>query len=105
MARPIGKETKKENVKKALETAIPKEKKTDAVYLSRLERYMEFYDNLLYVNERITTLKQAKPPDDKLILSLIGEARRIENQLLEIEKYFGYNPKENTDVGSAHVPL
>lgn len=105
MARPLGEETKKKNVRETLERAIPQQDKDNAVYTSRLERYMEFYDNLLYVNSRITTLKQEDDPDDKMILSLIGEARRIENQLLEIEKYFGFKPSDEMTAGAINAAL
>lgn len=105
IGRPLGEEAKRRNVKETLEQAIPPQDKDNAIYISRLERYMAFYDNLIYVNSRITTLKQEDDPDDKMILSLIGEARRIENQLLEIEKYFGFKPSDEMTAGAMNAAL
>ncbi len=94
MARPPSKKTVRGKVKKALEDALKAKNLTGQIYRSRIQQYMDFYDTSTYLNGRLNTLKKAKNRDDKLILSIIAEMRRVDNQMLELEKYFGFDPAE-----------
>ena len=57
MPRPLSQEKKREKTKESLKNALLSNKMSEKFLEDKVEEYMSFYDDLLYINQTLTTLK------------------------------------------------
>lgn len=94
MARPMSQERKKEETLKSLKNALISNKLSEKFLEDKVEEYMSFYDDLLYINETLIKLKQTGNCTLKSYTDATAEKRRISSEMRSILSFLGLKPTD-----------
>lgn len=92
MARPPSKETKRDRTQESIVNALRKNDLTENFIADKVEEYMSFYDDLLYINDALTDMKSSGYEDIKKYTEATGEKRRISGEMRKILEFLGLKP-------------
>ena len=94
MARPISEEKNREKTRKSLINALRNNKISEKFLQDKVEEYMSFYDDLKYINNRLTTMKSDENASLKSYTEAVSEKRRISGEMRNILSFLGLKPTD-----------
>lgn len=94
MARPMSAETKREKTLESLKNALKLNKLKERFLEDKVEEYMSFYDDLIYINDTLIQLKQTGNCTLKIYTDAVSEKRRISSEMRSILNFLGLKPTD-----------
>lgn len=94
MARKMGPERKREETLKSLKNALSASNLSAQFLEDKVEEYMSFYDDLLYVNNTLINLKSSGNCPLKTYTDATAEKRRISSEMRNILRFLGLKPSD-----------
>lgn len=94
MARPMSEDKKREKTKESLKNALLAKKMSEKFLEDKVEEYMSFYDDLLYINQTLTTQKKSGNCTLKNYTDATAEKRRISAEMRSILSFLGLKPAD-----------
>lgn len=94
MARQPAESTKRKNTKESLENALALNKMSENFLKDKVDEYMSFYDDLMFINKTTMELKSSGNCSLKTYMDATAEKRRISSEMRNILRFLGLKPAE-----------
>lgn len=92
MARKISEETKRKNTLESLKKALESNKMSEDFLKDKVEEYMSFYDDLIFINKKLIELKNDGNCNIKAYTDTTSEKRRISSEMRNILRFLKLEP-------------
>lgn len=94
MARQPSEKKKREKTEKSLKNALKSNKMSEDFLQDKVDEYMSFYDDLIYVNDRLKKMKNDENCSIKSYTDATAEKRRISSEMRAMLRFLKLDPKD-----------
>lgn len=94
MARPMSPEKKREKTAESLKNELDSNKLSDVFLKDKVDEYMSFYDDLIFINGLLTDMKKSGNCTVKMYTEATAEKRRISSEMRNILRFLGLRPTD-----------
>ena len=92
MARKPSAATLRKMTRESLENALSANKMSEKFLSDKIDEYMSFYDDLIFINSRLKEIKSDESRSLKAYTDATAEKRRISSEMRNILSFLGLQP-------------
>ena len=92
MARKPSAATLRKMTRESLENALSANKMSEKFLSDKIDEYMSFYDDLIFINSRLLKIKSDESRSLKAYTDATAEKRRISSEMRNILSFLGLQP-------------